>query len=541
MSKYTPQQMAAITSESKMVATIAGPGSGKTTMLVGRIARDFRTGFSDPAKTAVITFTNAAANELVSKLTRAGVPTPNYVGTLHGWCLRQIQRNNMTVLSEALAQEIMEHVIDEHRVGTTAEKARKAITNNPKKIDGQTKLAITLYRKTLREQNAVDFDLILVVCLEQLEHTDSDTAHLYVDEFQDTNEIDLKICDAVGPETMFVVGDFDQSIYAFRGARIENLQEFCKRPTTAVYLLEDNWRSVPAICAAADRVIANNPDRVQKSINPAREPGPKEIVPITFTGYNGEGLEQLKVCDTIGRMINDEGRKPEDIAILVRYNADLHDFQDALAQAGIPVSRPKRRPQDWKRAEAALSALVSPTNTMAVMGWRMAAGESWAVAKATVDGLRQRNAPLMPGYMLDATGNDYTGRRDAILHALRTDGIGRATLELIDDLRLSKVTDILVAMRSNEDSDPGVTVTNYHKAKGLEWPVVFMPACEDRMVSKDAEGIQEDRRLFFVAITRARDQLHISAAESRRTAWGAKLPAPTGGKLRFIDEMGLDA
>lgn len=531
--KFTPQQIAILRTPDPRIAVLAGPGSGKTTTLVGRLINDFKTGHALPDSTAVITFTNAAADEMRARLERVGCQMPNYVGTLHGWCLREIQTGGqITVLPEALAEEILEHVIAENRIGTTAERVRKVLGGQ--KGDAKTDLAIKLYRKTLAASNAVDYDLILVRALEWIEANSCATSHLYVDEYQDSGQIDAQIYDAMNPHTAFFVGDVDQAIYGFRGGTPENLRAIANQSGTTVFKLEDNWRSVPAICAAANAVIAHNRERFDKCIVPQR---PAHAEPaITAEMFRGELAETVEISGRIAAMLR--RMEPKDVAVLVRYNADKDAFSDALSGLGVPVAGARERlPGDWHRAQAAVNAMATPGNVMAVIGWRMAAGESWANASATVEALARRSASLMPEYMLGVAGRSYEANRERILHGLRQDGISGGTLRLLDSLKPSDLPSLLIAMReASGATSEGVTVSTYHSAKGLEWPVVFMPACEDRMVRSNVE---EDRRLFFVAITRARDRLHLSAADQRRVAWGAKRMEPTGGMIRFVNEMNL--
>lgn len=517
----------AIEATHKRTVVIAGPGAGKTATLIQRIGRDLETGRIDPRATAVITFTNAAADQLRERLTAEAIQLPHYIGTLHGFTLRHLDRNaGIAVLQPEAADKILEFQIDKHHLKTTAKKVREAITGTGRgRPDSQTQLALKVYRRLLQEENAIDYDLILTDGLATIEARGSWCRHLYVDEYQDSGLIDAAIYEAIQPATAFIVGDTDQSIYAFRGGRPQNLIEATTKPETTTVILEDNYRSLPGICQAANAVIEGNRERIRKQTIPKRS----GQALITISEHTTAAEEMTHLLEAIEAKIA-AGTNPKHIAVLVRYNAERRKILEQLQIRRIGGAKPPDRfPSDWKMTVSALRAMQSPDNTM-LAAEQIATLEhcTWEKAYARAKELHREGKNPMPAALRGIRTAAEAKERLRAMKAsqgvlLRIHGLPGATPGELADAMLEEQT----------QKGDGITVATYHGSKGLEWPIVFLPAAEDSSVRKEEE---EARRLFFVAMTRAEDELHISAARNRQPEWGSR-SEPTGGLVRFARDI----
>lgn len=547
----TNEQADAVNAAGEIVACIAGPGSGKTHLTVERIAADFRSGRAKPETSAVITFTTAAARELLHRLTASGVPTPSYVGTLHGWCLRFLNRSRhtpLTVLDPDTAEALAKHVIEKHRIKTTASKVAKAISGIGlgliEQQSQQLSLAVALYRKLLEDEGAVDYDLILAKTRDAIESDASDVgvSALYVDEFQDSSPVDLQIYNAIRPNLFFVVGDPDQAIYGFRGGDVSGLLSIVTRPGASVVYLQECFRCLQGICDLANRLIENNQVRIPKKMR-ARNAGTAVAIGKAF---QTDLEERAWLVDSIRSRIEVTG-KPEHIAVLVRYNLEREKIAAALDAAGIPIAGKKEPdPSDWRLAVAALNLIACQTNFMAGVAYQVASGSCLIEAFKTCRQMRDAGQAYGPAIFasLDSSlkshrvGMESRIRIAEIWKSIAPDATRPATGP---EQALAVAYAVRETLRA--DGPPGVTVTTFHGAKGLEWPEVYIPAFEANTIPGNKHGIQieEERRLAFVGVTRAAESLRFSWAKVRGNPYRRNLPEPTGGPSQFFSEMHHDA
>lgn len=588
MIKRTPAQQRAIDSNAPAILCLAGPGSGKSTTLAARIKRLIDDGVN-PSEIVAITFTNAGARALNEKLIGNVDHGPDcktteflklgFSGTLHAFALRMLKRYGSWIgYGERIALIDAEAGADLLQSKATSlgckVKLDKLLELKAKgRPTGRLDVAQTVvagYFDELRENGLVDFDTLLTEFARliqngnKLENSLSPSViecfsaptvlggfgslfkYLFVDECQDSSEIDWQIYDALPIANKFFVGDSDQAIYSFRGGRVDCLMRYAKHPGVEVISLEDNFRSHDEICNAANRLISHNVDRIAKNTISARGPGGE-------VGKVQESLnEGSEIYATISR-INAMHWEPREVAILARTNAICAAYRDALKASGIPVAEaPKSTlPRDWALARSLVELLVDPDNDTLAFFYLVARkihdGFEPKIAREEAHDMQLTARRL--GMTINAKYWSYSN--PVIDHAsvfLRTEGISRETRMRVAELGRAlpseaTLVDLALAMNVVEP-DPvtdnsGVTVTTFHGCKGLEWDVVFIVGAEDEIIpgnrkSDTPADVQESRRLFFVAATRARKALYIAHAQQRKTSWGSiAAHAPS----RFIKEL----
>ena len=280
-----PSQKRAIESARTKTVCIAGPGSGKTATLIERLQWCIDGG-ANPSGFVVITFTNAAADEIRRRLAERSHlgDCLGYCGTLHGFCLRLLQRHGhlldfsdrITVLSEDQAEKMLERCIKEMNYRGAVKHVQEAIARGPDLAlvpasPSNADLVAARFFKVLRRSNLVTFDTLLHyarLLLMENGRAVKEWTHLFVDEYQDSSDLDADIYERLPVKQWFYVGDGDQGIYSFRGGSVQHLLTLANE--NCAFLLEDNYRSVPEICQAADRLIQHNKARHPKHTHSTR-------------------------------------------------------------------------------------------------------------------------------------------------------------------------------------------------------------------------------------------------------------------------------
>lgn len=571
MKTSTAAQICAIQSDSFRILVLAGPGSGKTQTSVDRVKRLVEAG-THPGKICAITFTNNAAREFEHRVGKWSEPVQGsrllsidhglgYVGTLHGFALRGLRKYGHTwgygeriaVIDENAMAELLlskakslnckatlKDILEVKAQGSRA-KGEKGLFASP------IELVLSGYYEDLREGGLVDFDSLLSEFLLMINKDEmvrrqlaEEFGHLFVDEVQDSAAIDWQIYDALLMPYKFFVGDPDQAIYSFRGGRVDEMMRRAKSKSFEVIRLEENFRSHSEICEAANWLIANNTDRIAKKTISAKGAG-GEI--ITIEACANEGAEIGTVTKAIKFLITPlaglpSEHKPEEIAVLGRTNDIVNNFRRSLKATGIQVAEQAKTtvPPDWRWAKAFVEFLVNPENdTLAyfyLIAMQTRRGVAESDARATAH--RQRKEAAQAGVSINQHIMKHTkGDLATVAAALTGAGCSRESFMKVTELRRSLPEDaqlVDLALAMNRASDPveskkqGVTVTTMHGAKGLEFDVVFIVGAEDEIIpgrrkSQTAADIEEERRLFFVAVTRARKALYIAHAASRVTPW----------------------
>lgn len=542
------QQQAAVNSTAATILCLAGPGSGKTRVLIERISRLIRDG-TEPGEIVAITFTNAAAAVMQERL-GAGVQL-GFCGTLHSFMLRLLREHGASlgfgpglgVLDEQQAAKLRDQCVTEAKLVATKADIDAEVLRYPTRPKGgnmsQAVLAAARFCQTLREANLVTFDTLLAYGLRLLQEQPECTAqfrHLLWDEFQDSSDMDAELFLALTIPNKFVVGDQDQSIYGFRGGNVGNILALSNRPRTEKIYLQDNYRCASRICDAANALIDHNEDRIPKQTRSAT--GEAGVCNVT-----SHATEQAEL-DWLCAGVRSEG--PLDCAVLVRTNALVARFSQGLRGAGIPVAeavRP-RVPQDWSKAKLLIQLLNDPENDTLAYWWieqtqgAAAAIQARLIAQAKCRSINQQTLKLQTGLPVAAVGESLARAGIGVESIAR---VAAAQGRLRSD---ASMADLVLALAAEEQESvtvgEGVTISTIHSAKGKEWGTVFLPAWEDEIlpgISKSMD-LEESRRLAFVAITRARHTLLISHAAARMPAFASTRAKPATAS-RFISEAGL--
>ena len=517
---------------------LAGAGSGKTRVLTRRIAYRVAAGTADPRHVLALTFTRKAANELGRRLEALGVRTHVTAGTFHALAYAQLRqwwadtdRRPPVLLERKVGLLARLHRGSGGRPGPGAGAGAgvqpadlageiewaKARMVGPERYEGEVaRLGRTAplepaamaglydrYETEKRRRGLVDFDDLLLDLARVMASDPGFAAsqrwrfrHLFVDEFQDVNPVQAALLSGWRGDghDLCVVGDCNQAIYSWNGADPAQLRDFARRePGATVVVLDDNFRSTPQILAVAGSLLATGPGS-GPHLRPRRPDGPLPSV----RSYERDADE----ARSIARLVRDRhapGTPWSHIAVLTRTHAQLVAFEEAFATAGIPV-----------RVRGGGAFLERPE------------------VKAALRALGRPDADLAPGLAdLAATarpdghgGGTAAEERAAVVDEVVRLGHDFAALEA--DATVAGFTAWLSAGLRNEGpavASDAVELATFHAAKGLEWPVVFVAGLERGLVpishATTDEARDEERRLLYVAVTRAERELHCSWARQR--------------------------
>ncbi len=552
MKNPTTSQHCAINSRHNQILVVAGPGSGKTATTIARIENLIASG-SDPRGIVAITFTNAAAREIDKRL--GFTHKLGHVGTLHSFAMKMLKEHGtafgygqrMSIISPESAKDIlagfaaslgcktkMDDLLELKALGRPVRDVRMSVAET----------VISAYYDELVEHGLLDFDSILTefnrmltTGWEQRAMIANAYAYLFVDEVQDSAEIDWSIYESLPINSKFFVGDPDQAIYGFRGGSLDGMMNLACRIGCEVIKLETNFRSRSEICAAAQSLIEHNSNRIEK----------------TTASHNGAGGVVLKLppAQNAGQeiaMIAEAIRlnPGKEIAVLCRTNAIAFEIQQGLKAAGLPVVERERStlPRDWPRAKALVELLVNPENNMLAMFYLQKHNPTTTAAmirsKAAAAGMS------INAYRLRLPTHETAAQIVAEVHCR----IDRESAMLISEIAMTLTADATPAelalavasfypeTKPMDATAHGVQVMTIHASKGREFDSVFLAGFEDEIIpGKPRWGvldIEEERRLAYVAITRARSYVAITSAINRTTTWGQIV---THQPSRFIAEM----
>ena len=638
-----PEQREAVLHRGAPLLVVAGAGSGKTRVLTRRIAYLLAQGGVAPYEVLAITFTNKAAAEMKERVTElVGERAKSmWVSTFHSACVRILRQeasrlgysNSFTIYDSSDSVRLLTVIIREMNLDSKQYAARAiaaVISASKNELAGPADFRnkttnhfeeiiaeiFATFQRRLAAANAMDFDDLIGKTVEVLQRFPEARArfrsrfrHILVDEYQDTNHAQyILIRELVGiPDEGFpiaelcVVGDADQSIYAFRGANIRNILQFEEDyPSARTVMLEQNYRSTQNILSAANAVIANNEGRKEKNL--WSQEGSGEVI----TGYVAES-EHDEAEFVIGeiRRLRDLGESnPGDTAIFYRTNAQSRIFEESFLRAAIPykvvggVRFYERR--EVKDFLGYLRVLVNPEDEISLrriintpkrgIGDRaLAVIDSHAATRgisfwrALQDAKSAEGIPTRSLLSIDSFILLLDGLRTLVEANTKPSTIAQAVLEesgllaeLVNSLdpqdegrveNLQELVSVAVEYEESEEdldgeislsgflegvslvadsdqipdgSDHGgvVTMMTLHTAKGLEFPTVFLSGMEEgifphsRTLGERSE-IEEERRLAYVGLTRARKRLYLSRCEYR-TAWGAPSYNPPS---RFLAEI----
>lgn len=479
-SSLSPEQTKVVTARAPMLAVMAGPGSGKTTVLVHRYASLLNA--HHPAGIVLITFTRNAAKHLRDKIIAADLPMPTYCGTLHGYARRVVKS---VMLDEEDADATLKSTALRLKCRDSAQVLRRVLTGMEKGSDLQ-KIVCRRYHQWMRQEGLCDNDTMLIDLKFHLECS-SDAprlAVLMVDEAQDSGTLDWMIYDAFNAASKTFVGDVDQSMYGFRGGRPDLLEDYADRPGVARVEMNDNYRSLPAVVTAANALTGRNLQAIRQGDGM-----------VTATIFKTEREEEDFVLKIVANHC--KSGNASNIAILCRYNADVQRYEHMMRLLGVmPEREESRTPRDWKKAMATIRHLSEPANA------------------------------ILYGLWVEATGGVELPPHPTLAAALLKSKVSLATTRTIEALNrnCANYADLLDEMRGCvEEVEPvrgQVSVMTYHAAKGLEFDNVLLPLMDTP--PGQAMG-EEEKRCFFVALTRARNSAHCFAAKKRVSRYNGQI------------------
>jgi len=523
-----PDQRAVALATRGPVCVIAGAGTGKTRAITHRIAYAAAIGTMDPAKVLALTFTAKAAGEMRARLRTLGVPTvaartihsaalkqllffwpsvfggrtPDLMTTKTGFLTEAINRAGLSSSLRATNRELMRDIASEiewakvSQVGPTdyVNEVSKRM-QKPRVLPEQMVQVYTAYESIKKQELAIDFEDVLLLCAAMLEEerevrerVQDQYRYFTIDEYQDISPIQQRLINAwLGTrKDICVVGDPAQTIYSFAGATPVFLNSFTQRfPDAEVIRLSTGYRSTPEITFAANALLRHG--TMGQELVAFNDHGSKPMV----TGYSDETSEIRGVMNEINALLTD-GTQPQEIAILARTNAQLKGAEKAMLAQNIPY-QVRNTERFFDRRE--VRDFLKQVRQASVIP---AEGQGW------IDELRSIAQPYLTGEAIDGIA--------ALLHLAR---------ELDDDDNFSPKT-LRGYLREVEDrvqqnnppTMPVVTLATLHAAKGLEWERVFLIGASDGQLpltnSNGDSAIEEERRLFYVGITRAKADLHIS-------------------------------
>jgi DNA helicase-2/ATP-dependent DNA helicase PcrA len=626
LENLNPEQRQAVTAEDGRLLVLAGAGSGKTRVLTTRIAHLLLERGVAPYRVLAFTFTNKAAKEMrqrVEALLQTAA-SECWVGTFHATGVRILRRECThlgwqrsfaiydTADSEAVLKDLLStrtlprHVsLNEIRQDISNWKnaqvdPRAALEQATDTLESVLAELYAQYDRILRRNNAFDFDDLVARPVQLFDRFPeigkryaSRFQYVLVDEFQDTNGIQMRFIEQLSSVhgNLMVVGDDDQSIYSWRGARVENILEFEKRfPGARIIRLEQNYRSTSAILEASNGLIAHNRGRKGKKLWTDRQGGEPIDLHVCFD----EEEEASRAVSLVQERVA-AGRRRADIAYLYRTNAQSRALEDALRRSNIPYqivggTRFYER-REVRDVVAYLKCIHNPADSVALLRsinvprrgigastvdklQTAAAANDWNVGETLrhLDALElsaasrkrvQQFAVLLDDlrklsetatcqqvlqavldatnyfdYLRDSDPASYAGRRENVEELVSA---AQAFAEESDDPSLRAFLEeisLLSDIDSMQDKVDQVTLMTLHSAKGLEYPIVLVTGLEEGLLphaisSETLADLEEERRLFYVGMTRAEDELHLFSASNRRRYGDFQQMMPS----RFLDEI----
>jgi DNA helicase-2/ATP-dependent DNA helicase PcrA len=620
-----PEQREAVLATDGPVLVLAGAGTGKTRVLTTRLAHILQTRKAWPGQILAVTFTNKAAREMkerIGALIGGVVEGMQWLGTFHSIGARMLRRHaelvglksNFTIIDTDDQLRLMKQLIEAANIDEKRWPARtlaSAIDGWKNRGLGPTEVPsgeghgfafgkgvelYAQYQQRLKDLNAADFGDLLVHTLNILKsHPDiladyrDRFRYILVDEYQDTNAVQylwLKIL-GTGAGNVCVVGDDDQSIYAWRGAEVENILRFERDfPGAKVIRLERNYRSTPAILGAASGLITANKGRLGKTLWTEGDPGEKIRVQGVW-----DAEEEARNIASDAEDLHRRGQPFGEMAILVRASFQMREFEDRFIALGLPY-RVIGGPRFYERAEirdamAYLRLIAQGDDDLAFE--RIVNKPKRGIGDASVQALhayaRARQLPLLaasreiadtdelPPKARKALGElaaniqrwadtsqviphtelaemvlDESGYTDTLKNDKSAEAPGRLenlkefvrSMEGFESLAAFLEHVSLVMEIAQDESGDRINLMTLHAAKGLEFNTVFLPGWEEglfpsqrTMDESGLAGLEEERRLAYVGLTRAKQRIRVSFAANRRVhgSWQSALPS------RFITEL----
>ena len=625
------EQLKAVKHIGDPVLVFAGAGSGKTRVLTYKIAHLIEEIGLPPENILAVTFTNKAAQEMknrVNKIISVDLSKLN-IGTFHSVCAgilrKHIQHlgyeNNFTIYDQSDAISVVKSIIKEmdldpkkfdhkyfyYMISNSKNQLRsyediETLTGNY--VDERLGEIYNAYQKRLKESNALDFDDLLILPLELfkttpsvLEYYQNRFKYVLIDEYQDTNKPQFEFVRSIAKnhQDICVVGDDDQSIYAWRGADVSNILEFNKSfEDPYIVKLEQNYRSTQAILSVANSVIQNNITRAEKSLWTENNEGSK----VSYEHVFNEKIEAQRIVNIIERECKTKYSLNEAV-VLYRTNYQSRLIEDVLRRRSIPYNIVGGvKFYDRKEIKDVLAYLRFINNHKDDVSFlRVINFPARGLGKSTINKILkakiESNKDVL-GVISDSDNLEVGKKQKASIESFyqlickfkklsNSKSVYDLTLQLIEEIELEEHYSIQGTSESSDrwenvqelinsiqdycenspentltsfleevslltdidkwnSSDASVTLMTVHSAKGLEFPLVFIAGMDEGLFPhsnslNDDNGIEEERRLFYVAVTRAMERLFLYSVDSRMKFGGGYLPCI---RSRFIDEIPKD-
>jgi len=632
LNELNQQQLAAVSHTNGAVLVLAGAGSGKTRVLTYRVANILESGIS-PYHILALTFTNKAANEMKERIYDLAGSDANdiWIGTFHSVCLKILisnierigYRSGFAIYDADDSLALIKRILKESPYyGEDIRPASVKYGISGAKNDGYnadtyltqfgdfdpdmflhevTAYVFDQYEKTLKANNALDFDDLLLKTIELFENH-RDILHQYqirfkyilVDEYQDTNEVQYRLVKMLAShyKNIFVVGDDDQSIYGWRGANIENILNFEKDfAGAAVYKLEQNYRSHQAILDLSNAIIDHNTGRKRKVLFSENKTGEKPQL-VVF----GDEYEESRGIASICVNLREKGENLRDIAIVYRTNGQSRLIEQALVEANIPAKNLSGR-SFYERMEIkdVLAYLYILVNTDADFYLtRIINTPKRKIGAASINKLRalatERNTSLFDALayadevlpagtaknvkMFYDMMADFKLKKDSLPLGELVDSIfiksglkemymnatsmaeAQGRVENVEELvknaaerevRGETLEDFLynislITNMERQDTDDAVSLMTMHSAKGLEYRNVIIAGVVTGILphqfsSGTKAGIEEERRLFYVGITRAKERLYLTSYTTRSVRSNGFFETALASVTSFLTEV----
>lgn len=554
---------------------VAGPGSGKTRTLVARLTALVESGLARPEELLAVTFTRKAATELRARLHaslgEAGQGVT--VGTFHqvALLLRPLPEGTV-LLGEADRAALAEQVASAHTTGSRAGAAGKLVDAVSRwkglRCDWEAELAqsdcerererepawlkpaAASYQQGLAAIGAEDLDDLLLAAARAVRAGEARRSFRFVqvDEYQDVNGVQRELLCALAAagSQLFAIGDPDQAIYAFRGADVRHFLAFADDfPGARTFFLLDNFRSVATVVTAATAVIRNNPQRPHTAEARASRPGGERLV---LTSSPSAMAEAIGVAREIERLIggtslssHDQGRSLawaagqygfSDVAVLTRTVARADRLAEALQHEGVPILRPRRPHLQDQAARELLACLRLLSRPGDLGAWLRLLGREGSPPSlaALAERRAQGQLPALPPQLAELSGLPQSEQLERLARQLEASPESVAAVAAQLATGSDGLADVAPAHESDEWDErfERVAVLTLHGAKGLEFPVVFLCGCEAELLPgsrAEPHEVIEERRLFFVGLTRAKDLLYLSHVAGRpRSPFVDELP-----------------
>ena len=621
LANLNPAQRLAVTQTEGPVMVMAGAGSGKTKVLTTRISYIIKELGIIPSKILAVTFTNKAAKEMKDRISSMLDINTDYmwVSTFHSFCARVLRMEieamppytkRFVIIDEEDSLKLVKDILKDCEFDYKPKEIKHLISKSKNFKDFSIKdprlldvfsIVNRKYEERCKNDNLLDFDDLIIKTIELFEKNPNilqsyqdKFEYILVDEFQDTNALqyDLMAMLAKKHRNLFVVGDDFQSIYSFRGAKIENINKFQEEyRDNKLILLEENYRSTTQILNLANNIIIKNPNQIKKVMFSNKKEGPLPKYYRAMSSYDETVFVTNKILEGIRN-----GKEYKDFAIMYRANSISRSFEDQLVKNKIPytiyggvsffaraeikdmtaylrlvvhpdddysfkrvVNMPKRKIGTKVLESLSIKAYEKTLPLYDAIEYYTGSGigaTNLKEFKRVLDEIRNKMEdlplPLVLKEIVDKTGYEEELKKEEDTYLDRMDNIRefssvlKETEEEYEGLTHFEMLENLLfdlSLRSEHDdskSDESVRLTTFHQAKGLEFDTVFMVALEEEifpgMNVVSNQDMEEERRICYVGITRAKNELYLTNAENRMRFGSTEYMVPS----RFIGEMDKD-